>query len=213
MLERDRIGFRRRGWIAVVLLAPATAVAMLSDPLALEGTTLDLALDSLAWLTLAGGVALRFWATLYVGGRKQRAIVQEGPYSLCRNPLYLGSFLIACSAALFLQSAVFAVAVAAAVVAYATVTVPAEEAHLRETVGEEYGRYCERVPRFLPRLSGIQVQSPIVVHLNGLRRELLRALQWLAIPLLAEAILSLRSQPWWPHLLVCGSRALGCWPR
>ena len=44
-------------------------------------------------------------------------------------------------------------------------------------------------------------------------KKLLRALQWLAIPLLAEVILSLRSQPWWPHLLVCGSRTLGCWPR
>ena len=213
MHERDHLGFRRRGWIAVFLLGPAAAVAVLSEPLAPEGSILDLVLDSLAWLTLVAGVTLRFWATLYLGGRKQRAIVRQGPYSLCRNPLYLGSFLIACSVALFLQSPVFAAAVAAAVALYVSVTVPAEEAHLRETLGEEYARYCEEVPRFRPRFIDFRAESPIVVHLNGLRRELGRALQWVVVPLFGEFLIYLRGQPWWPHLWACSSHTLGCWLR
>ncbi len=33
------------------------------------------------------GAAFRFWATLYLGGRKDAVVVDTGPYSLCRHPL------------------------------------------------------------------------------------------------------------------------------
>jgi hypothetical protein len=140
--------------------------------------------------------------------------VREGPYSLCRNPLYVGSFLIACSVALFLQSPIFAAGVVASVYLYVRGTVPAEEEHLRAALGEEYRTYCETVPRFVPRFSGFRAESPIVVHLNGLRRELLRALQWVMVPVVGEVLLGLRVQPWWPHLwAACSAGTLRCWIR
>jgi protein-S-isoprenylcysteine O-methyltransferase Ste14 len=43
------------------------------------------------------GATLRLWSTLYIGGRKRVVLVSDGPYSLCRNPLYVGTFLIALS--------------------------------------------------------------------------------------------------------------------
>ena len=50
-------------------------------------------------LELAGvaliGVAIlgRTWSSLYIGGRKNSVLVQYGPYSLMRNPLYTFSFI------------------------------------------------------------------------------------------------------------------------
>ena len=35
----------------------------------------------------------RAWCSLYIGGRKKQEIVTSGPYSLCRNPLYVFSFI------------------------------------------------------------------------------------------------------------------------
>ena len=57
------------------------------------------------------GASLGFWATLYVGGRKETVLVTDGPYSACCNPLYLESFFLAVAAPLFLDRAVAVAAV------------------------------------------------------------------------------------------------------
>jgi protein-S-isoprenylcysteine O-methyltransferase Ste14 len=35
----------------------------------------------------------RLWCSLYISGRKSAELVVEGPYSICRHPLYLFSLL------------------------------------------------------------------------------------------------------------------------
>ena len=45
------------------------------------------------WLFVGIGVMGRIWCSLYISGFKNAKLVTEGPYSLCRNPLYLFSYL------------------------------------------------------------------------------------------------------------------------
>ena len=95
------------------------------------------------------GELIRIWASGYL--TKLSGLVTAGPFALCRNPLYVGSFLISLGylimcddiAVLIVGTAIFWLLHAGAV-AY-------EEGLLREYFGEDYLRYCREVPRFLPR--------------------------------------------------------------
>ncbi|HVC93299.1 MAG TPA: isoprenylcysteine carboxylmethyltransferase family protein [Pirellulales bacterium] len=160
-----------------------------------------LPLEILGWLTFIAGATMRFWSTLYIGGRKTLVVVSDGPYSICRNPLYVGSFLVAISTALLLRSLTFAIAIVLGASFYALATVPAEERYLRKTLGEAYDRYCRRVPRFWPRLSSFQTPAEVVVNVRALKRECVRASRWVWIPVLVDTAGRLRFEAWWPHWL------------
>src|SRR6476660_1715925 len=80
--------FHYRGALGGLILIPASILTSFSAPTFAPRDPLNLAFDLLGWGAFLGGTALRLWATGYVGGRKRRELVTEGPYSLCRNPLY-----------------------------------------------------------------------------------------------------------------------------
>jgi hypothetical protein len=108
--------------------------------------------EAIAWslALVIPGVWLRGYASGYV--KKNQELTTTGPYAHVRNPLYLGSILIAAGFAVALES--WAVGVALAVM-FAAIYVPviaSEERFLRSTF-PEFGDYCSRVPRLLPRLS------------------------------------------------------------
>ncbi|HWQ85287.1 isoprenylcysteine carboxylmethyltransferase family protein [Brevundimonas sp.] len=95
----------------------------------------------------------RAWCSLYIGGRKKAEIVSTGPYSLCRNPLYLFSFIGAFGMGAQTGSLVIAGLFLIIAVAVFYVTVRQEEIWLTTTFGDEYRAYCARTPRFWPRFS------------------------------------------------------------
>ena len=78
------------------------------------------------------------------GAAKDQELAVDGPYSVCRNPLYLGTFLLTLSIAFFIHSLMFAIGLLIATPLYLWVTVPWEEARLREKFGERYDAYRAR---------------------------------------------------------------------
>lgn len=101
------------------------------------------------------GVAIlgRTWCTLYIGGRKANEVVDTGPYSVSRNPLYLFSFVGAFGIGAETGSLVVAFAVMAAVFAVFVPVVKGEERALAALFGPAYDAYRARVPRFGPAFS------------------------------------------------------------
>ncbi|HTQ40230.1 MAG TPA: isoprenylcysteine carboxylmethyltransferase family protein [Pirellulales bacterium] len=191
---------RSRGWIGIVILVPFSVLMLLSIPLSLEGSWVDFVFDQAAWLLFFAGAAFRWWSTLYIGGRKTAELIQEGPYSLCRNPLYLGTFLMVLSAAVFLESLTFAIGLVLASWVYLSTTVPVEERRLRNRFGKAFDEYCQRVPRFFPRPGSFRSADTVQVRVGGLLSEGIRAARWIWLPIVCLLIVQLRSQPNWPHL-------------
>lgn len=92
----------------------------------------------------------RVWCSLYIGGRKVRDLIDNGPYSLVRNPLYVFSFIGA--AGIGAQTGSIVVALACTVVCYIVfaILVRREEAALVKVHGDTYAAYLRSTPRFLP---------------------------------------------------------------
>ncbi len=81
----------------------------------------------------------------------QSHLVTKGIYARIRHPRYVQMVLFALMAALLANYlAVYVVAAISGPGVYLLVAI--EEKELRARFGEEYLRYAERVPRFLPRL-------------------------------------------------------------
>jgi protein-S-isoprenylcysteine O-methyltransferase Ste14 len=176
-------------------------VSLFSVPLFATGSWAQLALRAVAWATFLTGAALRFWGMMYLGGRRERELVRDGPYSIVRHPLYLGSVLIGASAALFLESPVMLAALVIVAVVYGATTVRIEEAVLRSRHGDEAcDEYLARVPAFVPSMRTFFTPPRITLDVNALRVEAARASRWVWVPLLGEALSLLRTQSWWPHL-------------
>lgn len=106
-----------------------------------------------------GGSALAVWCILSfaVIGRgtpapfdPPRRLVIRGPYRYVRNPMYLGAGLALAGAALFYQSGVLLAYAAGFLLVMHAFVVWHEEPTLRQTFGEEYEEYRQRVHRWLP---------------------------------------------------------------
>jgi protein-S-isoprenylcysteine O-methyltransferase Ste14 len=120
------------------------------------------------WASLAAGAAVSLvgiWIRALAAGhvRKNAELTTTGPYAYTRNPLYLGSIVIALGFAIAARAWVapaFWIAIAL-VVMFTAIYVPvirSEEAFLRETFAG-FNDYCNRVPRLLPRFTSAYLEQ------------------------------------------------------
>jgi protein-S-isoprenylcysteine O-methyltransferase Ste14 len=105
---------------------------------------------ALGALVAIPGIALRAFASGHV--KKNEELSTSGPYAYTRNPLYLGSLIMAAGFALAARSIwVLAIIIAMFFVIYVPV-IRHEEAYLRE-VFPAFDDYARHVPRLFPRMS------------------------------------------------------------
>ena len=106
----------------------------------------------------------RTWCALYIGGKKRREIVTVGPFSVVRNPLYIFSMFGATGVGLLTGSLVIGAVVLTCTIFVFRSVVRAEETFLLQTFGDSYSRYCDQVPRWIPRFAGWRDVREIVVR-------------------------------------------------
>jgi protein-S-isoprenylcysteine O-methyltransferase Ste14 len=117
---------------------------------------------------IAAGEGLRLWACGYL--RKNKDVIMSGPYAHVKNPLYVGTFLIAvgfCLAGsnphhpvskyvLFILLPLF---LAVFVLYYFPYKIRVEGDRLFKRFGDKFSEYDKNVPHFFPRLSAYK--SPL----------------------------------------------------
>jgi hypothetical protein len=129
----------------------------------------DLPSLALGGAVAAIGVFLRAMASGHV--KKNQELATTGPYAYSRNPLYLGSIVIAIGFAIAARDLWVTVGMAALFLFIYVPVIRGEEAFLREHFSE-YDNYARRVPRLLPRtllFSGLR--SGFSAELYGQHRE------------------------------------------
>ena len=105
------------------------------------------------FLAMIVSIVGRAWCSLYIGGRKKAEIVDRGPYSITRNPLYVFSYIGAFGIGAQSGSVTIGLGFVLAAMGVFYLTVRREEAFLEREFGAVYVAYKARTPRFWPRLS------------------------------------------------------------
>jgi protein-S-isoprenylcysteine O-methyltransferase Ste14 len=111
----------------------------------MSGQLLRVLVIGLVYIT-RGGQNRRVWAN---------ALVDDGMFGHCRNPLYLANLLLILGLAIVHNgTAMYLIGVPFFIAAYFCI-VRAEEHYLRGRFGDAYVDYCRRVPRWVPSFRGL----------------------------------------------------------
>jgi protein-S-isoprenylcysteine O-methyltransferase Ste14 len=106
---------------------------------------------------LIGVVGL--WLRAYAAGylHKQEVLTVTGPYAYTRNPLYLGSALLALGIGIATRSWISAAILCAYFALFYSVVMRREEKELLSRHGASFQDYARAVPLFLPRVTPARV--------------------------------------------------------
>lgn len=151
MIHFSRLVQRHRKIVTWLLLVPLAALTLITDSAWPAHHPVHETAEALALFLLVAGVLVRLIATAFIGGRKSEQVMNVGPYSLVRNPLYIGSLLIVTAAGLSFGSVLLALIYCVVSWALFTCLIVAEEAYLRDQFGSAYIDYAARTPRWIPR--------------------------------------------------------------
>lgn len=99
------------------------------------------------------GLFVRGWAAGHLA--KNRDLAQSGPYAHTRNPLYIGTLLVAVGLVIAGRNAVLAVVFALVFLLVYLPVIELEEQHLRDLF-PDYDDFARRVPILWPRWTGAQ---------------------------------------------------------
>jgi protein-S-isoprenylcysteine O-methyltransferase Ste14 len=128
--------------------------------------------------TLLVGIASlgRLWCSVYIAGYKTDHLVTQGPYSMCRNPLYFFSFLGALGVGFASESFLIPLLIFIGFVTYYPFVIKSEEAELRQLHKDEFERYFKKVPKFFPKISYLAEPEEYVVKPKVFRNHMFSAL-------------------------------------
>jgi protein-S-isoprenylcysteine O-methyltransferase Ste14 len=132
------------------------------------------------WVFVGIGVFGRIWSGSYISGSKNAKLIVDGPYSICRNPLYLFSLVAGLGVMLVSETLILPLQFAALFWIYYAELIAREEAVLLTLHGAAFEAYCARVPRFWPKFSLYSEPVEYVVSAARFRKSMADAI-WFVI--------------------------------
>lgn len=184
--ERLRISFT---WFYILCIGVLAVFGQSSYQMTIVGRILFFVGGSLA----AVGAFGRLWCSLYISGYKNNTLICEGPYSLCRNPLYFFSFIGVLGVGLSMGNLTVPALVVVGFSLYYPLVVTGEEARLALIHGERFQSYRQNTPAFIPRCSAFREPAEYVVQPKIFRKDIGDAIWFLWAVCLFQLIAALRS--------------------
>jgi len=141
---KNRILYTKLIAIAILLLLLFTSHSWQ------EHTFLDITLQWLGYIFIVTTTLGRIWCFIYISGYKDDRLIQYGPYSLVRNPLYVFSFIGTLGLGLASENLLaFTLLVILFCVFYPSVVLD-EETSLKAIYGKAFENYIAKTPRWIP---------------------------------------------------------------
>lgn len=134
-------------WIGISLLV---LVALVTDSVWRTSEIAEECFNSVAIVCGTLGCLGRVWCLSYIAGRKNEELVTLGPYSLCRNPLYLFSLVGAVGIGLATCTVTFPLILLVGFIGLYARVIAAEETRMESMHGDAYRSYRTVTPRLLP---------------------------------------------------------------
>src|SRR6202140_50026 len=108
---------------------------------------------------LTGFIGL--WARAYAAGylHKQEVLTVSGPYAYTRNPLYLGSAILALGTGIATRSSISALILIVYFAVFYSIVMQREAKELQLRHGASFEEYARAVPLFIPRLTAAKLSA------------------------------------------------------
>lgn len=130
----------------------------------------------------------RMWCSLYIAGYKSNVLVTEGPYSMCRNPLYFFSLLGGIGVGLTTDTIFFPAVIVLFFALYYPYTIRKEEKNLFEQHAKNFSDYLKMTPVFFPKFSLLKEPSEYVVKPVLFRKHMIDAMWFVWLVVIMEVI-------------------------
>lgn len=141
---------RRRKYVVAACLVLLMALVVTTGSVLPAEAVLREIIEGVGLLMIGVAIIGRAWCSLYIGGRKTHELVQDGPYALSRNPLYIFSFIGAFGVGAQTGSLTLAVLFVLTAVAVFLPVIAREEQFLGQAFPDSYADYVRRTPRLIP---------------------------------------------------------------
>jgi len=146
-----------------------------------------------AGMILVGIASLgRMWCSLYIAGYKDDKLVTDGPYSLCRNPLYFFSMIGVLGIGFATETFTFPILFILLFALYYPFVIKSEERRLGQLFGAAFDQYTKKISAFFPRLSTFSEPANYTVKPAVYRSHMFSALWFVWIVGILEVIEGLR---------------------
>ncbi len=158
-----------------LLVVAAVVVAVFTENRWPEHSIAQSALAAAGFVCLLTGCIGRIWCAAHIAGRKNSALVMEGPFSIMRNPLYFFTSIAMVGAGLSFDSLTLGALFALVFFLTHWRTILLEEIALRGFFGSAFDAYQAAVPRFFPNPRLYQPATTLTLNAPAFMRAMTEA--------------------------------------
>ena len=172
---------RRRKYATGLMLVLWLLAASVTDSRWQGNPLISLAFFPLGSLLVGAGVIGRIWCLICIAGFKNEELITDGPYSLCRNPLYLFSLLATIGVGMGSGTVSFPILAVLGFAVWYPGVIRFESRNLAERHGENYHAYRKKTPALFPSFKEFHESSDHTVRSSSFRRGLFDTFWFFAV--------------------------------